>query len=63
MVTLTILQDYYYYYSDVSLANPVSLMVTPLTVEQALERNVIDSYELDDSVSPTRASKLELVLF
>ena len=46
---------------DVLLANPVWLVVTPLTVQQALERNLIDSYYLDDPLSPTRASKFELV--
>ena len=44
---------------NVLLANPVWLRVTPMTVGEALERNVIDSYELDDSVSPTRAGKLK----
>ena len=42
---------------DVLLANPVWFRVTPLTVEQALNRSVIDSYDMDNIVSPTRAGK------
>ena len=43
---------------DILLANPVWLVVTPLTVDQALQRNAIDNFEMDDPMSPTRAGKL-----
>ena len=41
--------------SDVFIANPVTFMVIPLTVEQALAQGVIESFEAEDSFSPNRA--------
>ena len=47
---------------DVLLANPVWFVVAPLTIDQALQRSVIDSYDMDNLNSPTRASKLKLAI-
>ena len=45
---------------DVRLANPVTFRITPLTVQQALDRGIIDSYPTpdDENVSPSRAGEL-----
>ena len=45
---------------DFTLANPVTFRVTPLTVQQALDRGIIDSYPTpgDENVSPSRAGEL-----
>ena len=43
--------------SDIQLANPVYLRVTPLTVDDALSRGVISQYEDENPISPNRASK------
>ena len=42
---------------DLRLANPVTFRITPLTVQQALDREIIDSYPIPDNenVSPSRA--------
>ena len=42
---------------DVLLATPVWLRITPLTVQEALDRNITSDYEPDNPVSPRRASK------
>lgn len=44
--------------SDISLANPVMLMVIPLTVEEAEDQGIIPSeitVPPDDTFSPNRA--------
>ena len=43
-----------------TLANPVTFRITPLTVQQALDRGIIDSYPTpdDENVSPSRAGEL-----
>ena len=41
--------------SDVFLANPVTFMVIPLTVDEALAQGVIESFEAEDPFSPNRA--------
>ena len=45
----------------ITLANPVTFRITPLTVQQALDRGVIDSYPTpaDENVSPSRAGELQ----
>ncbi len=47
--------------TDVNIANPITLRITPLTVEQALERNLISSgicyLPAISFISPNRASK------
>ena len=43
--------------SDIQLANPVYLRVTPLTVGDALSRSVIGKYDDENPFSPNRASK------
>ena len=42
---------------EFTLANPVTFRITPLTVQQALVRGIIDSYPTpdDENVSPSRA--------
>ena len=44
--------------STSSFVNPVIIRVTPLTVDQALNQGIIDSYPTpaDDITSPSRAS-------
>ena len=46
-------------YHSITLANPVTFRVTPLTVQQALDRGIIDTYRTpdDENVSPSRASE------
>ena len=41
------------------LANPVTFRITPLTVQQALDQGIIDSYPTpeDETVSPSRAGE------
>ena len=41
--------------SDVFLANPVTFMVIPLTVDQALAQGVIPNFEPLNQFSPNRA--------
>ncbi len=41
--------------SDVFIANPVTFLVIPLTVDQALDQQVINSFEPLNSFSPNRA--------
>lgn len=48
--------------APVFLANPVWFRITPLTVQQALDRMIITSYPDDDSMSPNRASTHDLDL-
>ena len=43
--------------SGIELANPVYLSLTPLTVNDALSRNVISEYKSENPFSPDRASK------
>ena len=43
--------------SGIQLANPVYFRVTPLTVDDALNRSVISEYEAKNPFSPNRASK------
>ena len=40
---------------DVTLANPVTVRITPLTVPEALARGIITSFDDDDILSPNRA--------
>ena len=44
--------------SSIQLANPVYFKVTPLTVDDALARSVISQFEVENPLSPNRASKL-----
>ena len=41
--------------SEVFIANPVTFMVIPLTVDQALAQGMIESFEAEDPFSPNRA--------
>ena len=43
-----------------TLANPVTFRITPLTIQQALDRGIIDFYQTpdDENVSPSRAGEL-----
>ena len=43
--------------SDIQLANPVYLSVTPLTVDDSLSRGVISEYDPENPFSPNRAGK------
>ena len=43
---------------DVTLANPVTVRITPLTVPEALARGIITTFDDDDSLSPNRAGKI-----
>ena len=43
--------------SGIELANPVYFRVIPLTVGDALARDVISQFEDENSFSPNRASK------
>ena len=43
----------------VTLANPVTVRITPLTVPEALASGVITSFDDDDSFSPNRAGKMQ----
>lgn len=45
---------------DVLLANPVWIRVTPLTIQKAMDRNIIPDFEPEDMLSPNRASKISL---
>ena len=40
---------------DIVSANPVTVRITPLTVEEALDRSIITTFDEDDSFSPNRA--------
>ena len=42
----------------VTLANPVTVRITPLTVTEALARGIITTFDDDDSLSPNRAGKI-----
>ena len=46
----------------VTLANPVIVRITPLTVEEALDRNIITTFDEVDILSPDRAGKNVLVI-
>ena len=39
----------------VTLSNPVTVRITPLTVPEALARGIITTFDDDDSLSPNRA--------
>ena len=41
----------------VTLANPVTVRITPLTVPEALAREIITTFDDDDILSPNRAGK------
>ena len=41
--------------SDIFIANPVTFMVIPLTVGEALAQGVIASFETEHPFSPNRA--------
>ena len=44
----------------VTLANPVIVRITPLTVPEALARGIITSFDVDDDIfSPNRAGKMQ----
>ena len=40
---------------DVTLANPVTVRITPLTVPEAFDRGIITTFDEDDLLSPNRA--------
>ena len=40
---------------DVTLANPVTVRITPLTVPEALASGIITTFDDDDILSPNRA--------
>ena len=42
----------------VTLANPVTVRITPLTVPEALDRGIITTFDDDDRFSPNRAGKI-----
>ena len=42
----------------VTLSNPVTVRITPLTVPEALVRGIITTFDDDDSLSPNRAGKI-----
>ena len=42
----------------VTLANPVTVRITPLTVPEALASGIITTFDDDDSLSPNRAGKI-----
>ena len=42
---------------DVTLSNPVTVRITPLTVPEALDRGIITTFDDDDRLSPNRAGK------
>ena len=42
--------------NNVQLANPVSFTITPLTVSQALDKNIISDFIPENFDSPNRAS-------
>ena len=42
---------------DVTLANPVTVRITPLTVPEALDRGIIDTFAEDNPLSPNRAGE------
>ena len=48
-----------------TLANPVTFRITPLPVQQALDRGIIDSYPTpdDENVSPSRAGEFKSAMF
>ena len=41
--------------SDVFIATDVTFMIIPLTVQQALDRGVIDDFPMEDIFNPNRA--------
>ena len=43
---------------NVTLANPVTVRITPLTVPEALARGIITTFDDDDILSPNRAGKI-----
>ena len=45
------------------LANPVELKLTPMTVQQALDKNIITNFHEEDVKSPDRASKPNLASY
>ena len=40
---------------NVTLANPVTVRITPLTVQMALDRGIIATFESNNPYSPNRA--------
>ena len=46
----------------VRLANPVTIRITPLTVGDALENGMILDFDVEDHLSPTRATGMTIVL-
>ena len=47
---------------EVTLANPVIVRITPLTVEEALDRGIITTFDEVDILSPDRAGKNDCFL-
>ena len=47
---------------DITLANPVIVRITPLTVEEALDRGIITTFDEDETFSPNRAGNNDNVL-
>ena len=45
---------------DVTLANPMTVRITPLTVPEALDRGIITTFDDDDDIlSPNRAGTMQ----
>ena len=44
--------------SDVFIATNVTFMIIPLTIDQALQQDVIDDFELQDPFNPNRAGNI-----
>ena len=47
---------------DVTLSNPVTVRITPLTVPEALDRGIITTFD-DDYLSPNRAGECYSLLY
>ena len=45
---------------DITLVNPVTVRITPLTVQMALDRGIIATFDEDDALSPNRAGNINL---
>ena len=48
---------------DLTLANPVTFRIAPLTVPEALARGIINTFDDDDILSPNRASECMSCIF
>ena len=48
---------------DITLANPVTVRIAPLTVPEALARGIINTFDDDDNLSPNRAGECMSCVF